>query len=252
MDEAIRLCEERRERPGAGVGDRIVLGRCYLAAGRLLEARKEFERALSLDRENVAALKALAGILAHEGDDHRAADLYRAVCRIDPGDLESQTALHQISSGDYPEVRSPDVVIGQGELTWQPVRLPREEEHLTELSLGLRTIEAFDADSPKESTPSVQEFREMSIDALEAEPGAGGPAAEASDVEVPTTGERPAEASDIEAQAAGEPPAEARALMDRLKTEMTRARKAPVEKSMDQNRGAFEEWLKRINQGTDT
>jgi tetratricopeptide (TPR) repeat protein len=128
VDEAIRLCEGRRERPGAGVGDRIVLGRCYLAAGRLLEARDEFKGALALDRENVAALKALAGILAHEGDDQRAADLYRAVCRIDPGDLESQTALHQISSGDYPEVRNPDVVIGKGELTWQPVRLPREEE----------------------------------------------------------------------------------------------------------------------------
>ena len=33
LDEAIRLCEERRTRPGNGVGDRIVLGRAYLAGG---------------------------------------------------------------------------------------------------------------------------------------------------------------------------------------------------------------------------
>jgi hypothetical protein len=92
----------------------------------------------------------------------------------------------------------------------------------------------------------------MSIEALETEPGAGRPAAKDPNVEVPAAGEPPAGPSDVEAEAAGEPPAEARALMDRLTAEMARARKAPVEKSMDQNRGAFEEWLKRINQGTDT
>jgi tetratricopeptide (TPR) repeat protein len=242
VEEAISLCEARRNRSGAGVGDRIVLGRCYLAAGRLSDARREFERALGLDRENVAALKAMAGILAHEGDDRRAADLYRAVCRIDPGDLESQSALHQISSGDYAEVRSPDVVIGQGELTWQPVPLPREEEHLSELSLGLRTIEAFDAEAPKESASNVQDFREMSIEALESGPGAE-----------PASAVSPrAEAALPESDPGGAPaPPEAQALMERLKSEVARARKAPVEKSMDQNRGAFEEWLKRIDRGSD-
>ncbi|HEU4333597.1 MAG TPA: hypothetical protein VFT32_03805 [Candidatus Eisenbacteria bacterium] len=139
--EAIRLCEERRLRPGRGVGDHIVLGRCYLADGRLVEARAEFRAALDLDRENVIALKSLAGILSHEGLHADAADLYRAVCRVDPGDLESQTALHQITSGDYPEVRPAEVIVGQGDLAWQPVRLTREEDYLPELALGLRTFE---------------------------------------------------------------------------------------------------------------
>ena len=89
VDQAIRLCEERRGRPGQGVGDHIVLGRCYLAAGRLTEARSQFETAVSLDRENVVALKALGGILSHQGQHGSASDFYRAVCRIDPGDLES-------------------------------------------------------------------------------------------------------------------------------------------------------------------
>jgi tetratricopeptide (TPR) repeat protein len=205
VEEALRLCEERRDRPGAGVGDSVVLGRCYLAAGRLIEARGAFEQALALDRENVAALKALAGILAHQGEHPRAADLYRAVCRVDPGDLESQTALHQITSGEYPESRSPEIVIGQGDVTWEPVRLPREEEHLAELSLGLRTIGTFD-----------QADR----------------AAEAAPVE-------PAAATGAEAAATG-PRAEA-----------TRTRKAPVEKSVDQNRSAFQDWLLRMGQGGD-
>lgn len=249
VEEAIRLCEERRDRPGAGVGDRIVLGRCYLAAGRLPDARREFERALGFDRENVIALKAMAGILAHEGDDRRSADLYRAVCRIDPGDLESQTALHQLSSGDFPEVRSPDVVIGQGELNWQPVRLPREEEHLSELSLGLRTIESFDADAPRESGSNVQEFRELTIDALEPEP-AGTPAAAAAAPPAPSV-EGAGETSASFSAGAEAPPGEPSAAMQRLRSEVARAKKAPVEKSMDQNRGAFEEWLLRIGRGTD-
>jgi hypothetical protein len=144
LDEAIALCEDRRHRPGRGVGDHIVLGRAYLADGQLGLARAEFQSALELDRENVVALKALGGILAHEGHHVEAGSYYQAVCRVDPGDLESQTALHQITSGEFPEIRPADVIVGQGGLTWQPVRLPREEEHLSELALGLRTIERFE------------------------------------------------------------------------------------------------------------
>jgi tetratricopeptide (TPR) repeat protein len=145
LEEAIALCETRKRRPGRGVGDHIVLGRAYLADGQIGAARAEFQSALDLDRENVVALKALGGILAHEGSHAEAASYYQAVCRVDPGDLESQTALHQITSGEYPEIRPADVIVGQGSLSWQPVRLPREEEHLSELALGLRTIERFDA-----------------------------------------------------------------------------------------------------------
>lgn len=153
VSDAVRLCEERRDRPGRGVGDHIVLGRCYLADGRLPEAREQFLAALVLDRENVVALKSMAGILSHEGKHAEAADLYRAVCRVDPGDLESQSALHQITSGDYPEVRPPEVIVSQGDLTWQPIRLTREEDHLSELGLGLRTFESIETGPLRPSLP---------------------------------------------------------------------------------------------------
>jgi tetratricopeptide (TPR) repeat protein len=153
--DAIRLCEERRARPGRGVGDHIVLGRCYLADGRLAQAREQFERALKLDRENVVALKSLAGILSHEGRHAEAADLYRAVCRVDPGDLESQSALHQITSGEYPEVRPPEVIVSQTDVSWQPVRLTREEDHLSELGLGLQTFDSFDAETLRPALPQA-------------------------------------------------------------------------------------------------
>jgi len=174
LEEAIRLCESRSGRPGEGVGDHIVLGRCYLAAGQLDDARRQFQAALALDRENVSALKALAGIHSHAGNHRKAADLYRAVCRLDPGDLESQTALNQITSGEYPEVRPPDLVVGQGGLSWQPVSPPREEEHLAELSLGLQTIDSFDPATPRPpSAPDrVRDFQELSVERLEIPPPA--------------------------------------------------------------------------------
>src|SRR5882762_757168 len=172
VEEAIRLCEERRGRPGEGVGDHIVLGRCYLAAGRLTEARAQFESAVALDRENVVALKALAGILSHEGRHGAASDFYRAVCRIDPGDLESQSALHQITSGEFTEVRPPNLVVAQGEMTWQPVKPPPAEQYLGEISLGLHTIESFDVTAPKPYEARVQDFQEMSFDALDVETAA--------------------------------------------------------------------------------
>ena len=224
VEEAVRLCEERKNRPGHGVGDRIVLGRSYLADGRLAEARDEFEGALSLDRENVVALKALAGILSHQGQHTRAADLYLAVCRIDPGDLESQTALHQITSGEFSEVRPPDIIVDAGDVAWQPVRLPREEEHLSTLGLGLRTIEAFDAPSPVGSSPDVMDFRDMSVDDLDA----------------------PAPQARTSAPKAAEPEIAERTLEDLpAAPPPTREEPGPVAG----NKSAFQEWLGRLGGG---
>ena len=285
VDDAVRLCEERRARPGSGVGDSVVLGRCYLAAGRLSDAQAAFEQALALDRENVAALKALAGILAHQGEHARAADLYRAVCRVDPGDLESQTALHQITSGDYPEARGPEIVIGQGEVNWQPVQLPREEEHLAELSLGLRTIEVFDAAAPLPYSATVQDFREVAIGSGEAAStsmGAGGadmtpggsPQTESGQSPEGDWGPepegdlarlRPAKApsamtgpgATVEASPASpEPMADspesipARAAAARLRAEAERAKRADAGGVVDGNRSAFHDWLRRLGPGS--
>jgi tetratricopeptide (TPR) repeat protein len=256
LDEAIQLCEERRTRPGSGVGDHIVLGRAYLADGRLNEAKTEFEAGLKLDRENVVALKALAGILSHLGDHDQATGYYRAVCRIDPGDLESQTALHQITSGEFPEVRPADVIVGQGDLSWQPVRLPREEEHLPELALGLRTIETFDPPPPPAPyTASVQDFHELSIERLErlereVGEGAAAPAPAAPPAAAPADAVAGPQAAPADAVAA--PQAEP---TDAAPTTVEPEPAAPADPVAAQpksgpivegNRSAFQEWLSRL------
>ena len=233
-EDAIRLCEERRTRPGSGVGDRIVLGRAYLADGRLGDAHAEFEAALELDRENVVALKALAGILSHRGRHDEAAGYYRAVCRVDPGDLESQTALHQIMSGEFPEARPPDVIVGQGELNWQPVRLPREEEHLPELGLGLRTIEGF------ESRPAAPPFAIRASNA--------GPDATATDPvvdfqELPAERLRP-----LERAAQSKPEAPGSMVAGTAEGAENESAAAPPRpgKLVEGNKSAFELWLRQL------
>ena len=246
VEEAIRLCEERRGRPGQGVGDHVVLGRCYLAAGRLPEARGQFEAAVALDRENVVALKALAGILSHEGQHGAASDFYRAVCRIDPGDLESQSALHQITSGEFPEVRPPDLVVAQGDMTWQPVQPPREEEYLPEISLGLQTFESFDVEAPKPYEAKVQDFQEMAFDRLDVEHTAP---------EAPTPEPPPLEAPPPES--AAEPPVLEAAVVDTAAFRWTELPKTPLPPPESagppkhvQNKSAFETWLSRLKGGS--
>src|SRR6185503_8619067 len=252
VEEAIRLCEERRGRPGQGVGDHVVLGRCYLAAGRLTEARSQFEAAVQLDRENVVALKALAGILSHEGRHGAAADFYRAVCRIDPGDLESQTALHQITSGEFPEVRPPDLVVAQGESTWQPVQPPREEEYLGEISLGLHTIESFDApEAPKKYEAKVQDFQEMPFDALDVEGMAPPEEKAAEPMPAAPTPAEPAAAAPV---ATPEPAA---AEVGHHWMELPKAPlplqlpepAGPPRARVQQNKSSFEVWLQKLKGG---
>ncbi len=274
VDDAIRLCEERRGRPGHGVGDHVVLGRCYLAAGRLTEARAQFESAVALDRENVVALKALAGILSHEGRHGTAADFYRAVCRIDPGDLESQSALHQITSGEFPEVRPPDLVVAQGDMTWQPVAPPREEEYLGEISLGLHTIESFDVQAPKPYEVRVQDFQEMAFDRLdvestappgEADRGASGTEARGSEVSPSGSKPRPdpsgetslpREVAPIAPAAEPAPMAQATVASDHASFHWTELPRNPLPASEPsgppkhvQNKSAFETWLTRLKGG---
>ena len=235
-----------------------MLGRAYLADGRLNEARAELEAVLALDRENVVALKALAGILSHQGDHEKASGYYRAVCRIDPGDLESQTALHQITSGEFPEVRPADVVVGQGDLSWQPVRLPREEEHLPELGLGLRTIETFDAPPPRAPyTAKVQDFQEVKLERAPKWVDEGETAsaivksAEATAPEAPPATER----APMERRPA--PPAERAPSDERVPVSPppSQAVPAPSEsgdadsappKRVQGNRSAFEQWVSRL------
>lgn len=247
VEEAIRLCEERRQRPGSGVGDHVVLGRAYLADGRLGNAKSEFEAALGLDRENVVAMKALAGIYAHEGDHGKAGDLYRAVCRVDPGDLESQTALHQITSGEYPEVRPPDIVVEQGDPSWQPVALPREEEHLREIGLGLRTIETFDTlhAPPSARMPEAPEIAELTMDeltaAVESEPRGG---------EEPQAAEAPAAAQ--ESRAGREPDdREGAGAPGPVPTGAPPSIEEPpgADTPRGPHRSAFEDWLRRLGGG---
>jgi hypothetical protein len=140
-------------------------------------------------------------------------------------------------------VRPPDLVVNQGEMTWQPVQPPREEEYLGEISLGLQTFESFDAERPKPYEAKVQDFQEMTfetLDVVEREPVAAQepPVAEAPVAEPPV-----AEAPVAEAPAEEEPD---------QSHQWTELPKAPLAAPTsgppkhEQNRSAFDTWVGRL------
>jgi tetratricopeptide (TPR) repeat protein len=62
FDDAIETCRTGLKRHPSYVSARVTLGHALLAAGRIDEARSEFETVLRTAPENLAAIRGLAGI----------------------------------------------------------------------------------------------------------------------------------------------------------------------------------------------
>jgi hypothetical protein len=149
-------------------------------------------------------------------------------------------------------VRPPDLVVAQGEMTWQPVQPPREEEYLGEISLGLHTIESFDVEAPKPYEARVQDFQEMSFDQLDVESSAP-PAAPAvptveSEPSPPVSEQRPGLTGDVSLPP-GVTPADAAVF------NWAQLPKSPLPgppagpPKIQQNKSSFETWLNRLKGG---
>jgi len=134
-------------------------------------------------------------------------------------------------------------------MTWQPVKPPPEEQYLGEISLGLHTIESFDVTAPKPYEARVQDFQEMSFDALDVEktatPEAAVPPAPKPAPEVPSPSPETPEAPEV--------PEPALASASGTWTELPKSPHPRPEPSgppkQQQNRSAFETWLTRLKGG---
>jgi tetratricopeptide (TPR) repeat protein len=67
-EQAIRICREGLARHPAYLSAQVTLGRALIELGQFDEARKELEAVLSVAPDNLAAIRALAGIHDHLGD----------------------------------------------------------------------------------------------------------------------------------------------------------------------------------------
>jgi tetratricopeptide (TPR) repeat protein len=92
-DQAILICQEFLPQQPGHMSGHIVFGQALFEAGRLDEARSVFETALTLDPENLIALKHL-GDISRAGDDIEGArGWYRRVLDADPRNEEIASIL---------------------------------------------------------------------------------------------------------------------------------------------------------------
>src|SRR3990172_4775720 len=88
LEQAITLCQQHlAEQPG-NMNGHVVYGQALFEAGRAEEAKGTFETALSLDPENLIALRHLGEIARGNGDNEKAREWYTRVLDADPRNEE--------------------------------------------------------------------------------------------------------------------------------------------------------------------
>ena len=93
FDQAILICQEFLPQQPGHMSGHIVYGQALFEAGRLDEARGVFETALSLDPENLIALRHLGDIAGRQSDPATARRWYERVLEADPRNDEIHALL---------------------------------------------------------------------------------------------------------------------------------------------------------------
>lgn len=84
------------------VSGHIVLGRCLVDHGDDAEARQAFERVLSLDPENVIALRMLSDVAERAGATDEARQWLEQLLEIDPNNTDAEEALQRVRTAQGP------------------------------------------------------------------------------------------------------------------------------------------------------
>lgn len=96
IDHAILICEEFLPQQPGHMSGHIVYGQALFEAGKLPESRAVFETALSLDPENLIALRHLGDIARSHGDHAAARNWYVRVLDADPRNEEIQELIARL------------------------------------------------------------------------------------------------------------------------------------------------------------
>ena len=98
LEQAILICQEFLPQQPGHMSGHIVYGQALYENGRIDEARGVFETALSLDPENLIALRHLGDIAARQGDPTSARRWYERVLEADPRNDEIQSLLANLGN----------------------------------------------------------------------------------------------------------------------------------------------------------
>lgn len=109
---AIEICRAQLAQMPGHMSGQIVFGQALYEAGEFDEARQVFERALTLDPENLIALRTLGDMSLQSGDTAQARKWYTRLLDADPKDTAVVTLVAEIDASADAVTPAPEVIPG--------------------------------------------------------------------------------------------------------------------------------------------
>ena len=168
FEQAVFICQEYLPQQPGHMSGHIVYGQTLFDMGRDEEAKAVFETALTLDPENLIALKHLGDIARQAGDLDGARSWYQRVLEADPRNEEIMQVLEAIGGADLGMAAragadTPSVAdqapVSFGEIT------PPDLERSGDTSYYFHDSTPSTVDTPEESQAVEELVLEQSVDA---------------------------------------------------------------------------------------
>jgi tetratricopeptide (TPR) repeat protein len=156
LEQAIFICQEYLPQQPGHMSGHIVYGQALFESGRTEEAKAVFDTALSLDPENLIALRHLGDIAKGAGDFDGARGWYQRVLDTDPRNEEIVQLLASLDAGSIdagpPPVTSPPADDAYGHMTTTIAPSDEAED---------------DAGSRSAPVPEIEKSEDLQSDTLE-------------------------------------------------------------------------------------
>jgi tetratricopeptide (TPR) repeat protein len=157
---AIEICRAQLEHMPGHMSGQIVFGQALYEAGEFVEARQIFERALSLDPENLIALRSLGDMSLQAGNTAEARSWYSRLLDADPKDTAVIALISEIDAASdatpvAAEVPGIDTDVGDQQIPAGMDAAPQSEPIPEPMLLKTSEMPAFRA--PAEQQPAQTE-----------------------------------------------------------------------------------------------
>ena len=134
IEEALEICSRGTAQHPEYASGQVVLGKCHYDNKEMDEAAETFNTVLSLDENNLVALKYLGMILAEKGEANAAREHFRHILALDPENAQIRAKLEHLQA-DRSGKKEPGSAIDPDNLI-DPGTIPNQEFEGKTISLG--------------------------------------------------------------------------------------------------------------------